>query len=183
MRMKGFAVLYLRENKEKTVSFSGYRPHKFDFSLNGGSEYERFTLILFNQIIKSIENGYDTFISGMAPGFDIIAAELVILAKRTYPEKGIKLICALPYSNFRDSRHFTQHWRARYDRVINHCHRNINVTNNAMESVYCYIHRNKFLVDNCSQLICYYSGKSGGTKNTIKYADGSKVEIINIANL
>ena len=176
-------MLYLRENKEKTVSFSGYRPHKFDFSISGGRESDKFAVRLFDEIIKAIENDYNTFISGMAPGFDIIAAELVILAKRAYPEKEIKLICTLPFGDFKYSKHFDQHWRGRYDSVIDHCNKIINVTNSTIETIYCYSSRNKFMVDNCSQLICYHTGKSGGTESTIQYAESSGVEIVNIATL
>jgi len=181
MRMKGSSVFYFRGNKERTVSFSGYRPHKFDFSLIEGSEYDLFTARLFDEITNAIENDYDTFISGAAPGFDIVAAELVIFAKRVYPEKGIKLICALPYGNFKDSKHFDSRWRDRYDSVIDHCHKTIYVTNSTIETIYCYDRRNKFMVDNCSQLICYHNGKSGGTESTIKYAESRNIKIVNIA--
>jgi len=171
----------MRENKEKTVCFSGYRPHKFEFPFSGGNEYDKLTMRLFDEITKAIENDYNTFISGMAPGFDIVAAELVILAKRAYPEKELRLVSALPYDNFKDSRHFDCHWRDRYDSVIDHCHKIINVTNSTIETIYCYSKRNKFMVDNCSQLICYHTGKSGGTERTIQYAKSRGVEIVNIA--
>lgn len=47
------------------------------------------------QLIKeSISNGYLYFISGLALGFDIFAAEMVLEIKKEYPK--IKLIAVLP---------------------------------------------------------------------------------------
>ena len=38
---------------------------------------------LRNEIIKAIKNGYTTFISGMALGFDMICEEIVLELKKT----------------------------------------------------------------------------------------------------
>lgn len=52
---------------------------------------------LKDEIIKTINYGYIYFISGMALGFDIIAAETVLQLKKDFPQ--IKLIAALPKIN------------------------------------------------------------------------------------
>ena len=49
---------------------------------------------LKEEIIKAIKNGYTTFISGMALGFDMICAEIILQLKKEYPN--IKLIGAIP---------------------------------------------------------------------------------------
>lgn len=62
--------------KTKTVCFSGYRPEKFSFPLN--SESEQYNKLLWHinlSIIFGIEDGYDTFLCGMAQGFDILCGE------------------------------------------------------------------------------------------------------------
>jgi uncharacterized phage-like protein YoqJ len=166
-------------NKEKTACFSGYRPHKFDFPLSGDL-YDKFTMRLLDEITRAIENGCDTMLVGMAPGFDIIAAELVVLAKRSYSEQDIKLICALPYANFKDSKHFDTHWRERYDSVMEHSYETINVTDRPNWMRGCYDKRNRFMVDNSSLLICHSTGKAGGTETTIKYAESKGLRIVNI---
>jgi uncharacterized phage-like protein YoqJ len=171
----------MSENSEKTACFSGYRPHKFDFPLSGG-EYDKFTESIYKEISKAIENGYDTFITGMAPGFDIIAGELVIRAKRVYSEKNIKLVCALPYVLFKSSKHFDDVWRERYDGIMKHCYEVISTTNSIVQVADCYGIRNRFMVDNSALLICYSTGKRGGSENTIKYAQSKGITIINIAN-
>ena len=166
--------------KERTACFSGYRPHKFDFPLVG-EEYENFIAKLYLEIAKVINRGFNRFIVGCTPGMDIISAELVILAKQDYAGRGIQLICALPFGGFRNSRHFDMHWRKRYYEIMKHSDETINVTDSHSWNRGCYDKRNKFMVDNSSLLICYSTGVSGGTENTIKYAKDKGVEIINIS--
>jgi uncharacterized phage-like protein YoqJ len=166
------------KGKGKAVCFSGYRPQKFDFPMSG-DEYDKFSKRLFDEIYKAVEDGCDTFMVGMAPGFDIIAAELVIHAKRAEPN--IKLICVLPFGNFKHSEHFDGHWRERYDSVMEHSHETINVTDKPDYSRGCYDKRNKFLVDGSSLVICYSTGKKGGTENTIEYANSKNVAVVNVA--
>ena len=168
-------------NRERTACFSGYRPHKFDFPLSG-NEYDRFTARVYDAIVKIIDEGYVTFIVGMSAGFDIIAAELVILAKCVYTENEINLICALPYENFKNTEHFDNHWRVRYNSVVEQGNKIINVTNEPYWTKGCYGKRNRFMVDNSSLLICYFIGQGGGTENTVKYAKDSGIRIENIAN-
>ena len=167
-------------DKGKVACFSGYRPHKFDFKLVG-DEYKKFTTQLYNEIVKAIEGGFTVFIVGCAPGMDIISAELVIVAKEQYPDKEIKLICALPYSDFKNSKHFNPHWQKRYDNVMAHCDETVNVTNNHNWSKRCYSQRNEYMIDNSSLLICYSTGKAGGTETTIRYAVYKGITIVNIA--
>ena len=170
-----------RENKEKTACFSGYRPHKFNFPLQG-DENDKFVTSVYKEISNAVESGFDTFITGMAPGFDIIAGELVIMAKRSYPDKHITLIAALPYSNFKNSKHFDDYWHKRYDSLLEYCTFVVNTTKNANHTKGCYDIRNKFMVDSSSLLICYSTGKSGGSENTIAYAKKQGVRIENIAD-
>ena len=171
----------MNDNKEKTACFSGYRPHKFDFPLHG-NRYDKFTAQVYDSIAQAIDEGYNSFIVGMSAGFDIIAAELVILAKRVYAEKEINLICALPYDNFRNTEHFDHHWRERYDIVMEHSSEIINVTATPYWSKGCYGKRNRFMIDSSSLLICYFTGQGGGTENTVKYAKNCNIRIENIAN-
>lgn len=44
----------------------------------------------------------------------------------------------------------------------------------------CFQIRNVFMVDNSSRVIAAYNGESGGTKNTISYANRNGVDVINI---
>ncbi len=159
----------------KKACFSGYRPEKFDFELNKNNEsYKRLISRLGNTVRSLLENGCDVFYCGMAPGFDIIAAECVILLKKK--NKNVRLICAIPYLNHEDF--IQEEWHRRYQKVLQ----------NSDEIVYigteyhisCFQARNRYMVDNTDCVICWYDGKAGGTRNTIKYAMNSGSYVINL---
>lgn len=78
----------------KSVAFTGHRPDK----LYGYNKDDNFPILvkLKEVIIDSINNGTTTFMSGMAQGVDLWAAEIVAdLRDRKYPH--IKLIAAIPF--------------------------------------------------------------------------------------
>ena len=54
--------------------------------------------MLAKEITTALRQGKHTFISGMARGSDIYAAELVLEYRAQYPD--IHLICALPHPDF-----------------------------------------------------------------------------------
>lgn len=99
--------------------------------------------------------------------------ELISLARKLTQQDN-KLICALPYGDFRNSSYFTDEWRTRYDAAIEACDHIFNVTGNEHETKGCFQRRNEFLVDNSGMLICYH------TANTVSYAETKGSIIINI---
>lgn len=84
------------KKKMKTCAFTGHRPQNLPFGFN--EEDERcidLKKTLREQIINLIEDeGVTHFISGMAIGVDMYAAEIVLGLKATYP--GITLESAIP---------------------------------------------------------------------------------------
>ena len=165
-------------DKNKTACFSGYRPHKLDIPLSDNYELMRET---FNVIAETISAEYDTFLIGCAPGWDIFCAELTQLARRVR-NRDARIICVLPYGNFSDSHHFDESWQARYINIKALSQEIINVTDKSYETQGCFQRRNEFMIDNSSLLICYHTGKAGGTANTIQYAKNKGLNIINIAD-
>ena len=64
--------------------FTGYRPQKLPFPVDPGNrEYIAFENALMDTVFELANNGCRTFYSGMAIGFDIIAAECVLTVKKT----------------------------------------------------------------------------------------------------
>ena len=45
---------------------------------------------------------------------------------------------------------------------------------------YCMFKRNMYMVDNCDILVAYLKSDSGGTFNTVKYAEKKGVKIVRI---
>ncbi len=66
-----------------TCCFTGHRPQSLPWKFNEKDERcLKMKEQLWNEIIKAIKNGYKTFISGMALGFDMICAEIVLELKK-----------------------------------------------------------------------------------------------------
>lgn len=138
--------------------FTGHRPHKLHQS-------EAVVIAaLESRIREAIHDGFETFISGMAWGVDIWAAEIVLRLKAEgHP---IHLIAAVPYDGFELG--WDDEWKRRYRAalsaadyvkyVCDHYHRG------------CFQIRNEWMVDRSARLIAAYTGEPGGTKNTVDYA-------------
>ena len=88
--------------------FTGHRPEKL-FLVD-----EEIIKELEREIKAAIEKGYTTFISGMARGVDIWAAEIVLKLRKK--NKELHLICASPYEGFETR--WSQDWQKRYKKII-----------------------------------------------------------------
>ena len=156
------------EKRLHRVCFTGHRPEKL-------SEAESVVRTKLEDAIRSsVEDGYFVFISGMARGVDIWAAEIVL--KEREHNSAIKLICASPYKGFEGS--WSSDWQKRYNDIMN-----------AADLVrficpgysrICFQIRNEWMVDHSARVIAVYNGEKGGTRNTIKYAKKHNVDIIMI---
>ena len=159
----------------KKCCFSGYRPSKFPFKLNNEDiDFQILKRRLFTTIENLIEDGCRVFYSGMAKGFDIIAAEAVLYFKQKLGD--IKLICAVPFENQEIT--FSSDWKNRYNSILQSCDEVIVLSKDYHNG--CYQNRNKFMVDNSDYVVTWYDGKLGGTRNTLKYAQKKKRYIVNI---
>lgn len=157
--------------------FTGYRPSKFPFSLNPDvEEYKKLENALIEQILSLCEEGCHTFYSGMAMGFDIIAAETVLLLKKAYKSANLRLVCVLPFEKQGES--FTSYWRSRFNKVLEEADEVIVLADDYF--IGCYQKRNEYMVDNTDFVITWYDGKTGGTKNTIDYALRNQRFVFNI---
>lgn len=144
--------------RKRRACFTGHRPWKTSIS--------EYTLrsVLKKAILQAICNGYTTFISGMAQGYDIIAAELVLEQKKENPD--IRLICALPHPTFSST--WDKHWTNRLECVLTQADL-VRVISPSYSSR-CYQLRNEWMVNHAALVIAFYHGIPSGTKNTIDYA-------------
>lgn len=147
--------------------FTGHRPEKINVP------EKEVIAALEREIRAAIEAGFTTFISGMARGSDIWAAEIVLqLKKEGYP---LHLIAASPFECFEKSWEFG--WRHRYHSIM----KKADLVKYVCEhySKACFQIRNEWMVDHSARVIAVYNGESGGTRNTINYAKRKGVEVIN----
>lgn len=151
-----------------TCCFTGHRPEKL--SVPESAVRAR----LAEEIGNAVEKGYLSFISGMARGFDIWAAEEVLALKAKNP--AIRLICAVPHPGFEKNRSIPE--KAEYKRLISAADRVFTVSDRYFS--WCYQVRNRWMVNRSSLVIAGYSGIPSGTRNTILYAEENFVPVINV---
>ena len=160
---------------EKSCCFTGYRPDKFPFRLDRRTAaFTAFENRLIETVFSLPDEECFTFYSGMAMGFDIIAAEAVLLLKKRLPS--VRLVCALPFAN--QGSGFPEPWKERHEKILYSADRVIKVSEDYFSG--CYTKRNVFMVDNSDYVVTWFDGKHGGTENTLKYAVKKRRHIINL---
>lgn len=153
------------EKRKHRLCFTGHRPNKLH------SDEATVRTILEGSIDAAIKDGFVTFITGMAQGVDIWAAEIVLERKAKNPE--IRLICALPHPDF--GRRWSADWTSRHQAILERADL-IRVICPAF-SWECFQTRNEWMVDHSARVIAIYNGASGGTAKTIRYAEQNGVEV------
>lgn len=162
-------------NEIKKCCFTGYRPSKMPFKIHPNDvDFILFEKRITNTLKALIEDNCKVFYTGMAMGFDILSAYIVLALKKDYPD--IKLICAIPFLKQSDS--FSSFWKRKYDFILENCDQKVIILDSY--SAGCYQKRNIFMVDNSDFVVTWYDGQAGGTRNTLKYAEKMHRYIINI---
>lgn len=157
--------------------FTGYRPQKFPFPLSRANpEYIDFENRLINEIAGLINNRCLTFYTGMAMGFDIIAAECVLQLADIMNGYAVRLICALPFRE--QAAKYPADWKERYDNILSCADETVLISDKYYRN--CYFDRNRFMVDNSDFVLTWFDGSPGGTKNTVKYAESISRKVINL---
>lgn len=105
--------------------------------------------------------GFRNFLSGMAVGFDLAAAEAVLELRERAP--GVRLVAAVPFRG--QEMRFSPADRERFRRVLAEAD-SVEVLAPAYHRG-CYAVRNDFLVDNARVLVAWYDGSPGGTRYTV----------------
>lgn len=159
--------------KMKSCCFTGHRPQKLSWGLDEEHpDCISLKSILKEQIERMIEKGVCTFITGMAIGTDIWAAEIVLDLKRAYPH--IQLIAAIPHEG--QERSWSEKYKARYAVIRANANQEFVLHEHYTRS--CMHERNRYMVDNSAHMIAVFNGEKGGSKETIDYAKRKGLEII-----
>ena len=161
--------------KSHTACFSGYVPEKFLFPLGNknGTEYIKFCNNINAAISDALNLGYNTFLCGMAKGFDLMCAQTVL--KFREEQNNIKLITVLPFK----THSFVGEWGEIHRMVRCNADDEVIISpNNFTRGDYQLC--NLFMVENSSHLICYWSGQEGGTAQTIRMAEKHSHSIHNL---
>ena len=146
-----------------TVAFTGYRPEKMPFIESKSDEnYMRFRKRQLQVIERLIERGCTDFISGVAMGFDIWAAEDVLSLQKK--NKALTLECAIPFNGQADG--WDKDYQKRRYKLLSHATSSVVLSDHFSDD--CYFKRNRYMVDKADVVVCAFNGKRGGTQYTVQ---------------
>ena len=146
--------IFIKINQiKKTCSFTGHRELQEDFSLKE----------LKKQIKRLIEEGVEIFYNGMARGFDLISAKVVLAFRRKY--KQIKLIACIPC--FEQEKGYTDKEKKEYAKILKKVDEKVMVSERYFNG--CMQLRDRYMADRADVLVTYCKRKTGGTAYTVNY--------------
>lgn len=154
--------------KTHICCFTGHRPEKLNIS------EQEIKSKLNDAIDSAICDGFTTFISGMARGVDMWAAEIV-LSKRI-ENSSLRLICESPFKGVERSWNLLE--QKRYNNIIKNADSVVYLSEHYYHG--CFQIRNCHMVNNSSRVISVYTGECGGTHYTVKYAQKRNIQVINV---
>lgn len=155
-------------------AFTGYRPEKSPFDDNETDpRCEQLKQKLFCEILRMTREGINVFMSGMARGVDLWAAEAVLQIQNVKPSQKIELWAIVPYD--RQPLAWSAKERARYQRILEQAARVEYISHDYYNG--CLQKRNRYMVDHATHLLAVYDGQPGGTASTIRYARKKGLEI------
>lgn len=155
-------------SKEKSVCFTGHRVVGKDFNLEKLRAYIQGTISVA---------GCDTFIVGGALGFDTIVAKEILTLKDEGQD--VKLHVYVPCNN--QSERWSISDKNTYNEILARADYAYMVDKPYYDG--CMRERNYKMVDNASICICYYTGKTSGTSQTVNYAKRRNLQIFNVSDL
>ena len=147
--------LFLEEygKKPKTCAFTGHRVLKEDFSVRK----------LRKEIKKAVEKGVEVFYSGMAKGFDLIAADEVLKIKKT--AVNIRLIACVPC--YGQEKGFSEEDKKKYVKILKKADETVYVSETYFKG--CMQKRDRYMADHADMMITYCKEETGGTAYTVQY--------------
>ena len=148
-------------NPNKTACFTG---HRILSSLFNKTK-------LKSRILELISEEYDTFLVGMAIGFDTEAFKVLLEIKKEIP---LRIIACIPCLN--QQARFNLKQKKEYEFLLSKADDQIVITKEYTPG--CMNKRNKFMVDYSSAVIAHLTRENGGTANTVAYAIKSGRKVI-----
>ena len=161
---------------EATCAFTGHRPKSFPWKYDEtapGCVLLKETLAA--QIKALSDRGVTDFLSGMAQGTDLWAAQAVLVLRKEYP--ALKLHCILPCEGQESVWSFPA--QDIYHFILAQANSVVYVSRAYHKG--CMLERNRYLVDHSDILLAVYNGeRRGGTAATVRYAQkmGKEVYLI-----
>lgn len=154
----------LQSMRNTTCCFTGHRPEKLQ------QDEHKIKYLLKNEIMRAIDDGFTVFLSGMARGVDLWAAEIVLQLRDC--GQPIRLISVSPYAGV--EQHWSATWQNQYRTVLHAADQIIYTSPHYSKT--CFQIRNEWMIDHSARVVAVYNGQPGGTRNTLRYAQKCGVE-------
>ena len=148
-------------NPAKTCALTGHRVIGKDLN----------KIKIKNNLKELIKQGYDTFLCGMAIGFDLECFKILVKLKQ---KNDIKLIACIPCEN--QSERYNKQQKEEYDTLLEIADQKIYVSKEYTNN--CMLKRNRYMVDRCSVVLAYLRRDFGGTASTVNYANKLQKKVI-----
>ena len=156
----------------KICCFTGYRPHRFDFSPDG-LRPEQVQAALGALIRRLYTEGYRTFISGMSAGVDLWAAAEVLDLRAA--DSSVELVAAVPFAG--QENRWPIPLQREYRRILDGCQQVeylFSEKEAAEDPSACYRSRNRWMVDRSDTVVAVceldVADSRTGTASTVRYA-------------
>ena len=171
--LQGLIIKYrtmdrILSEKSKSLAFTGHRTVPVE-------RQDEIRARLAEAVSLACRSGITCFYSGMAMGFDLMAAETVLSMKGKNPD--IRLIAVVPFR--RQSCRWPSMEKERYQRIISQADRVIVLSEHYFHG--CLLRRNDFMLEHSCGVIAFYDGKLyGGTFYTWREAMKKGMDIVNL---
>ncbi|MBR5090273.1 MAG: DUF1273 family protein [Ruminiclostridium sp.] len=132
---------------------------------------------LKDTLIELIGQGVDTFVDGMALGWDMFCAEIVLELKSVC--RDIQLHCLLPCPPEEQVKGWNRSQVERYMKILQAAD-SVNVLSEHYTDD-CMKRRNERLVELADCCVCYCNNRRSGTGQTVRFAEKKGIMIINLA--
>ena len=124
---------------------------------------ENFEKAALTEALESlIKEGVDTFLNGLAVGFDLVSAETIVQLKNRYPS--IRLIGCMPF--YGQEKNYSAEEKKLYTEIVKSCDEVIVLAEHYFKG--CFLKRNDYLCENADVLLAYKRSDKGGTAYTVK---------------
>lgn len=156
-----------------SVAFTGHRTNRI---LQAGPDaLAKIVSDLRNRLHALCSAGYHTYYCGMAEGFDLIAAEQVMLLKTQFV--GIRLIAVVPFRE--QEARFCSAARGQYAKVLQSADEVVILADRYFEG--CFMKRNDYLLRHAGRVVAYFDGvRHGGTAYTVRQAEKKGLPVDNL---
>lgn len=138
---------------QKTCAFTGHRILEKDITEKK----------IKNEIENLIKKGVEIFYNGVAVGFDLFSAKILLKLKKKYPF--VKLVACVPC--YHQEKNYPRLEKEIYAEIIKKADEVITLSPYYFKG--CMQARDKYMADRADVLLAYCKKETGGTAYTVKY--------------